>query len=172
MRGYRVWLLVAARRRGCGVRSPLGRRAPASSRPSSSSVASRLDARTGVLTIEASAPVPYVASQPDPRSFVIELRDVVTTGAVSDRFMADPRSPFTAVAVENAVAADGARVARVNVALSQPGAAAGAELAQPHHRRGRSARPRAPSAGDISAAGRSTVIQDVRVAARSAARRR
>ena len=43
----------------------------------SKQMASRLDARTGVLTIEASDPVPYVASQPDPRTFVVELRDVV-----------------------------------------------------------------------------------------------
>ena len=38
-------------------------------------ITSRLDARTGVLAIEASDPVPYVASQPDAKTFVIELRD-------------------------------------------------------------------------------------------------
>ena len=40
-------------------------------------IASRVDGRTGVIAIEASDPVPYVASQPDPKTFVVELRDVV-----------------------------------------------------------------------------------------------
>ena len=118
MRWYRVWLLVAAVAAAAGVRAPLGAAGVESA--VLRSVASRLDARTSVLTIEASVPVAYVASQPDPRSFVVELRDVVATGAFSD-FTPDPRSPLTAVRVESAVAADGARVARVNVGLSQPG---------------------------------------------------
>jgi hypothetical protein len=40
--------------------------------------------------------------------------------AVSHPVQADPRNPFTAVAVENAVAADGARVARVQLSLAAP----------------------------------------------------
>ena len=35
-------------------------------------VASRVSDNAGVITIEASEPVPYVASQPDPRTFVVE----------------------------------------------------------------------------------------------------
>jgi type IV pilus assembly protein PilQ len=50
---------------------------------------------------------------------VIELRDVVTMG-FADNFKADPRHPFSAVDVETAYAADGARVARVVVTLAQP----------------------------------------------------
>src|SRR5262245_17201299 len=81
-------------------------------------IASRVEARTGVLAIEASAPVPYVASQPDPKTFVVELRDVVTFG-FEDAFTADPRHPIAAVRVETAQAIDGASVARVHMTLNQ-----------------------------------------------------
>jgi type IV pilus assembly protein PilQ len=81
-------------------------------------IASRIEARTGVIAIEASAPVPYVASQPDPKTFVVELRDVVTVG-FEDAFTADPRHPIAAVRVENAQAIDGASVARVHMTLTQ-----------------------------------------------------
>ena len=159
MRWYRVWLLVAAVAAAAGVRAPLGAAGVESA--VLRSVASRLDARTSVLTIEASVPVAYVASQPDPRSFVIELRDVVAIGAFSD-FTPDPRSPLTSVRVESAVAADGARVARVNVGLSQPG--------RPRVKSSRNLiiveadRLDLAAPGVIAAAGRSSVISDVRVA--------
>jgi hypothetical protein len=39
-------------------------------------IASRVDGRMGVIAIEATTPVPYIASQPDPKTFVVELRDV------------------------------------------------------------------------------------------------
>ena len=159
MRWYRVWLLVAAVAAAAGVRAPLGAAGVESA--VLRSVASRLDARTSVLTIEASVPVAYVASQPDPRSFVIELRDVVAIGAFSD-FTPDPRSPLTSVRVESVVAADGARVARVNVGLSQPG--------RPRVKSSRNLiiveadRLDLAAPGVIAAAGRSSVISDVRVA--------
>ena len=159
MRWYRVWLVVAAVAAATGVRAPLGAAGVESA--VLRSVASRLDARTSVLTIEASVPVAYVASQPDPRSFVIELRDVVAIGAFSD-FTPDPRSPLTSVRVESVVAADGARVARVNVGLSQPG--------RPRVKSSRNLiiveadRLDLAAPGVIAAAGRSSVISDVRVA--------
>src|SRR5687767_4144676 len=79
-------------------------------------IGSRVDARAGVTAIEASDPVPYVASQPDPQQFVIELRDIVAAG-FADNFKPDPRHPFSAVQVETAKGADGANVARVHVTL-------------------------------------------------------
>ena len=82
-------------------------------------IASRVDARLGVIAIEASDPVPYVASQPDPQQFVIELRDIVAAG-FADNFKADPRHPFSTVQVETMKDASGASVARVHVALLQP----------------------------------------------------
>lgn len=69
-------------------------------------IASRVTDRTGIVTIEATAPVPYVATQPDPRTFVVELREVVALG-FADKFKADPRHPVSAVHVEHGRAFDG-----------------------------------------------------------------
>jgi type IV pilus assembly protein PilQ len=82
-------------------------------------IASSVDDRTGVIAIEASTPVAYVASQPDPNTFVVELRDVVSAG-FQNQFAADPRHPISAVEVENGRASDGAIVARVRMTLEQP----------------------------------------------------
>ncbi len=82
-------------------------------------IASRVDGRMGVIAIEASTSVPYVASQPDPKTFVVELRDVVALG-FQNEFTADPRHPIAAVQVENAAANDGTIVARVRFTLDQP----------------------------------------------------
>ena len=82
-------------------------------------IASRLDRQSGVIAIEASDPVAYVASQPDPRLFIVELRNIVVLGFADD-FTPDPRLPFAAVQVEVDRAADGAGVARVRMLLAQP----------------------------------------------------
>ena len=82
-------------------------------------IASRVDGRAGIIAIEASDPVSYIAAQPDPRTFVIELRNVVARG-FADNFKPDPRHPFAAVQVESGRAADGATVARVRMTLAQP----------------------------------------------------
>jgi type IV pilus assembly protein PilQ len=82
-------------------------------------IASRVSERGGVIAIEASDPVAYVASQPDARTFVVELRDVMALG-FADNFSADPRHPVSAVKVESAKAVDGVNVARVRLTLTQP----------------------------------------------------
>jgi type IV pilus assembly protein PilQ len=82
-------------------------------------IASRVDERMGTVTIEASDPVPYVASQPEPNVLMLELRDVVAVGFL-DQFSPDPRHPVSAVHVQSARAADGADVARVRLTLSRP----------------------------------------------------
>ncbi len=149
-----------------GVMAPIGAAGARTDAALLKRIASRLDGRTGVIAIEASTPVPYVASQPDARTFVVELRDVVTAGFV-DGFTADPRHPITAVRVETTQAFDGSSVARVHLTLNQP-----------MRPRVRSARnviyveadrvDAAPSvaAGMINLAGPSSAIRDVRVAKR------
>src|SRR5688500_13212459 len=83
-------------------------------------VTSQLDDRTGLLTIEASDPVPYVASQPDARTTVVEMRDVVAKDIAGD-VKVDQRHPIDAVKVENAVSpVDGAAIARVRITFRQP----------------------------------------------------
>ena len=127
-------------------------------------VASRVDDRLGVVTIEASDPVPYVASQPDPHTFVVELRDVVTLG-FSDGFKVDPRHTVSAVQVENGQAFDGTAVARVRMTLSQP--------MRPRVRSSKNVifvetdrLDRASSAGTIALAGPASAIRDLRVTRR------
>jgi type IV pilus assembly protein PilQ len=149
-----------------GVMAPLGAAGARNDAAMLKRIASRVDGRTGVIAIEASTPVPYVASQPDARTFVVELRDVVTAGFV-DGFTADPRHPFTALRVENSQSFDGSSVARVRLTLDQP-----------MRPRVRSARnviyveadrlESAPSAaaGAINLVGPASAIRDVRVAKR------
>jgi len=146
-----------------GVMAPLGAAGARADAAILKRIASRIDGRTGIVAIEASTPVPYVASQPDARSFVIELRDVETAG-FEDSFTADPRHPVAAVRVESSQAFDGQSVARVHLTLNQP--------LRP---RVRSARnmifveadrvDAAPSIGSgaISLSGPSAAIRDIRV---------
>ena len=82
-------------------------------------VTSRLDAKTGLLTIEASDPVPYVASQTDARTTVVELRNVVASGITGD-VKVDERHPIDAVKVENGIGPDGSAVAQVRITFRQP----------------------------------------------------
>jgi hypothetical protein len=82
-------------------------------------VTSRLDTKTGLLTIEASDPVPYVASQIDARTTVVELRDVVASGTTGN-VKVDQRHPIDAVTVENGIGPDGTAVARVRITFHQP----------------------------------------------------
>jgi type IV pilus assembly protein PilQ len=123
-------------------------------------ITSRVDDRAGVISIEASDPVPYVASQPDPRTFVVEMRDVVAVG-FADNFKIDPRVPIAGVRVENARAFDGASIARVSMDLAQP--------IRPRVRSSRNViyveadRLDKVAAGVIGAAGPSSVIRDMRV---------
>lgn len=73
---------------------------------------------TSVL-LEASAPVAYTSSQPDPFTVVLDLRHARASAAVN-RFAAGTAGPIHAVDVEDAQAADGTAVARVRVGLAEP----------------------------------------------------
>jgi type IV pilus assembly protein PilQ len=158
-------LLVSCAAMALVAIAPLGARSDVASLKR---IASRVDDRTGVVSIEASAPVPYVASQPDPRTFIVELREVSAAG-VAQQFVPDPRSPIAAVAIEQGRAADGADVARVRMTLTQ--------AQRPRVRSARNVifveadRPERGISGNgaISMAGPSSVIRDVRVARRGEA---
>lgn len=130
-------------------------------------IASRVTDRTGVITIEATDPVPYVASQPDPHTFVIELRDVVAVG-FADGFSTDPRHTVSAVSVQSGQAFDGAAVARITMTLSQ--------AMRPRVRSSRNViyvetdrLDRVTGAGAISTAGPASAIRDIRVTQRGEA---
>ena len=129
-------------------------------------IASRVDARAGVIAIEASDPVAYVASQPDPQQFVVELRDIVALGFADD-FKPDPRHPFSALNVETTKAPDGSSVARVRMTLAQP--------LRPRVRSSRNViyveadrvdRPASGAAAVVNGSNPSSAIRDIRVASR------
>lgn len=149
-----------------GVVSPLRASSARASVATLRKVASRMEARTAVLTIEASEPVPYVASQPDPRTFVVELRDVNSAGVLADIAPAAGQ-PFSSVRVEKTQAADGTSVARISMGL--------AHAMRPRVRSSRNLimveAERADAAGTeaVSLTGPAAVIRDVRVARRGAA---
>ena len=102
-----------------GTVSPLAASGGRSPVPTLTKITSRVDDRAGVVAIEASEPVPYVASQPDARTYVVELRDV-TADKFADAFKSDPRHPVGAVQVESAHSIDGVSIARIRMTLAQP----------------------------------------------------
>jgi len=86
--------------------------------PALKSISSRLDGAISTVLIEASEPVAYLTSQPDPLTVLVDLRN--TNAATLDgRPFADMLAPVSAVRVESASAPDGAPVARVRVTLDR-----------------------------------------------------
>ena len=82
-------------------------------------VASNMNDRVGVIAIEASDPAPYVASQPDPQTLVVELREVQVLG-FENSVRVGPEHPITAVRVDGTTSTDGVNVARVQMTLAHP----------------------------------------------------
>ncbi len=78
-------------------------------------VSTRLDGTRSTVLIEASEPVAYVTSQPDPLTVLVDLRNV-RGGQMGG--VLGPLPPVANVDVEEAVAGDGAPVARVRVSLA------------------------------------------------------
>jgi type IV pilus assembly protein PilQ len=166
---YRLSTLLGVAAVIAAAINPLGARAVRPDAAMLKKIASRVDERAGVVTIEASDPVPYVASQPDPRVLVLELRDVKAAG-FTDLFTPDPRNPVAAVQVESAHAVDGADIARVRLTLSQP--------MRPRVRSSRNVitveadRPEngvTAQSGMISMAGPAAAIRDVQITKRGSA---
>jgi type IV pilus assembly protein PilQ len=82
-------------------------------------ISSTAEGRRAAVLIEASEPVAYLTSQPDPSTLVVDLRNVHSTG-FANGFTARAGSPVRAVSVEDARGAAGEPLARVRVALSGP----------------------------------------------------
>ncbi len=86
--------------------------------PALRSISSRLDGALSTVLIEASEPVAYLTSQPDPLTVLVDLRNVTMGSLVSDS-VANLLEPIGSVRVETANAPDGAPVARVRVGLER-----------------------------------------------------
>jgi type IV pilus assembly protein PilQ len=83
--------------------------------PALKSISSRLDGAVSTVLIEASEPVAYLTSQPDPLTVLVDLRNVRPAGL--DAPSVNALAPVTGVALEEAKAPDGSPVARVRVSL-------------------------------------------------------
>ncbi|MDP2055996.1 MAG: type IV pilus secretin PilQ, partial [Acidobacteriota bacterium] len=70
------------------------------------------------VLIEASEPVAYLTSQPDPLTVLVDLRNT-TAGSLAAMPIAAMLAPVAGVAIEGASAPDGAPVARVRVRLER-----------------------------------------------------
>ena len=82
-------------------------------------VSSRLDRGISAIVIEATEPVAYVTSQPDPLTVLVDMRNVRCGRPERRR---PSCAPVNAVRVEQATAADGSPVARVRVGLAHAAA--------------------------------------------------
>ncbi len=86
--------------------------------PQLRAVSTRDDGRMSAVVIEATEPVAYVTSQPDPLTVLVDLRNV-RSGGVQASPTRDATSPLGVVRVEESVAADGTPLARVRVNLAR-----------------------------------------------------
>jgi type IV pilus assembly protein PilQ len=86
--------------------------------PALRSISSRLDGALSTVLIEASEPVAYLTSQPDPLTVLVDLRNVAA-GSMASQMISDMLEPIGSVKVEAAHAPDGAPVARVRVNLER-----------------------------------------------------
>ncbi|HKY20247.1 MAG TPA: secretin N-terminal domain-containing protein, partial [Vicinamibacterales bacterium] len=76
--------------------------------------------RITTVTIETSDPVAYLTNRPDPTTLVIDLREV--DAARASQTVLEAKGVVAGASVEQATSADGARVARVRIRLTQPAA--------------------------------------------------
>jgi type IV pilus assembly protein PilQ len=71
----------------------------------------------GAVVIEASEPVAYTVSRPDPLTVLVDLRNVSVADAANQ---VERRDPITRVTLEQASAVDGKALARVRLQLARP----------------------------------------------------
>jgi type IV pilus secretin PilQ/predicted competence protein len=94
---------------------------PAAAPPSSvrlTAISARIHARGAALVIEASEPVAYTATRPDPLTVLLDFRNVAASD-VANSVVASAKSPIAGVSIEAAESL-GRPASRVRVALAQP----------------------------------------------------
>jgi type IV pilus assembly protein PilQ len=83
-------------------------------------VSSHAAGNTTAVLIEATQPVAYSVSQPDPLTLLVDLRNVTVGDGAKITPKVEKRAPIAGVTLEQASALDGQALARVRVALSAP----------------------------------------------------
>ena len=86
--------------------------------PRLTAISAKVNAKGAALVIEASEPVAYTTSRPDPLTLLLDFRNVAAA-EVANSVAADVKSPITRVSIETTESL-GAPASRVRVALSQP----------------------------------------------------
>ena len=86
--------------------------------PSLRAVSARADGGVSAVVIEATEPVAYVTSQPDPLTVLVDLRNV-RAGGIQAAATARGLTPLRGVHVEETRSADGTPLARVRVTLDR-----------------------------------------------------
>ena len=81
-------------------------------------ITSRVNAKNASLVIEASEPVPYVASRPDALTLLLDFRNV-GADPVAKLARLEPNSPIAGVSVE-AAESMGSPASRVRISLARP----------------------------------------------------
>jgi type IV pilus assembly protein PilQ len=81
-------------------------------------ISAKVSGKGASLLIEASEPVAYVASRPDPLTLLLDFRNVGAEG-VANSVSANAKSPIASVAVEP-IESLGVPASRVRIALAQP----------------------------------------------------
>jgi type IV pilus assembly protein PilQ len=112
-RGFALLLTVAAAGALVNASGPTG-----DSAGRLKTISAHANAKGAQLVIEASAPLAYVATRPDPLTVVVDFRNVAAEG-VANSVAANSKGPITAVTVE-AGESLGAPISRVRIALAQP----------------------------------------------------
>ena len=113
-RGLALFLTVVAAGALVNASAPPGPPSTVSLR----AISARVNAKGASLVIEASEPVAYTTSRPDPLTVLLDFRNVAGN-AVANSVAADVKSPIARVSVEAAESL-GAPTSRVRIALSQP----------------------------------------------------
>jgi hypothetical protein len=93
---------------------------PAEPSPQLKGLSASAGRRITTVTIETTDPVAYLTQRPDPKTLVVDLRDVDAARAAS--VVLGAKGLVAGASVEKATGADGARVARVRIKLTQAAA--------------------------------------------------
>jgi type IV pilus assembly protein PilQ len=88
--------------------------------PQLKALSAKAGRRITTLTIETTDPVAYVTNRPDPLTLLLDLRDVDSEAGA--KAASGVKGVLAGVSVEPATAADGARLTRVRMKLTQPAA--------------------------------------------------
>ena len=110
--------LVAALAVTLTASGPVSHRGTGADTPALRSISSRLDGTVSTVLIEATEPVAYLTSQPDPLTVLVDLRNV-DAGGLNGKPVAAMLAPVAGVVIEGASAPDGAPVARIRVRLDR-----------------------------------------------------